>query len=194
MQPDIPPPCFTSVASWRGPFGPLTYGGVTYGLRVHEFRKFAAIPRSSPARFEIALEIDPDEVRDRELLGEHGWVLVDPREAAGDPWRYRAFIQRSGAELLIAKQLYVAMRSGWFSDRSVCYLASGRPVLAQDTGFSGRYPVGMGLVTFATLDEARAGVEAIVNDYRRHALAARQIAREFFDSDTVLARLIERVA
>jgi hypothetical protein len=194
VQAGPPTPCFTSVASWRGPFGPLAYGGVTYGLRAHEFRKFAALPLSSPARFAVALDIHPDEVRDRALLDEHGWALIDPREAAGDPWRYRAFVQRSGAELMIAKQIYVAMRSGWFSDRSVCYLASGRPVLAQDTGWAGRYPSGVGLVPFATLAEAREGVDAIVREPARHARAARRIAEEFFDSDMVLTRLVERVA
>jgi hypothetical protein len=194
MQADLPAPRFTSVASWRGPFGPVAYRGVMYGLRVHEFRKFAALPQSSAARFAIALDIDANDARDRALLDAHGWRLLDPRAATGDPWRYRDFVQRSGAELMIAKQIYVAMRSGWFSDRSACYLASGRPVLAQDTGFSRTYPTGMGLVVFATLEEARQGVEAILAEPLRHALAARRIAEEFFDSDTVLARLVERVA
>jgi hypothetical protein len=193
-QPAAASPRFTGVASWRGPFGPLVYGGETYGLRVHEFRKFAALPARCAAPFEIALDIDAADECDRALLEGHGWVLVDPREAAGDPWRYRAYIRRSGAELMVAKQLYVATHSGWFSYRSVCYLASGRPVLAQDTGFSARYPTGAGLVAFATLEEACEGADAIAREYARHARAARRIAEEYFDSDTVLARLVERVA
>ncbi len=194
VQTDIPPPRFTSVASWRGPYGPLTYGGVTYGLRVHEFRKFVAVPSQSPARFELALDIHPDEVRDRTLLAENGWGLVRPETVAGDPWRYRAYVQRSGAEFMVAKHLYVATRSGWFSDRSVGYLASGRPVLAQETGFSARYPVGVGLIAFTTLDEAREGVATIMAHPTRHARAAREIAEEYFDAAKVLGRLVDRVA
>jgi hypothetical protein len=94
---------------------------------------------------------------------------------------------------MVAKGMYVDSRSGWFSERSICYLASGRPVLAQDTALGDLYPTGEGLVTFATLDEAVAGAEAIGADPARHAAAAREIAREHFDSDRVLGRLVERV-
>jgi hypothetical protein len=184
---------FTSIASWRGPFGPVEYQGKTYGLRVHEFRKFAALPRLSSAQFDLALDIDPAETKDISLLAENGWRLLDPRQVAGSPARYRQFVQQSGAELMIAKNMYVASRGGWFSDRSLCYLASGRPVLAQDTGFTDRYPSGEGLVAFTTLEEAVAGVDTICRDYPRHARAARAIAEEYFDSDKVLGRLLEKV-
>jgi hypothetical protein len=184
---------FTTVATWRGPFAPIEYGGRTYGLRVHEFRKLAPLPRLSSGRFELALDIDPAETADLSLLRENGWILADPREAAGDLDAYAAWIGRSKAELMVAKNLYVETRSGWFSDRSLCYLASGKPVLGQDTGFGELYPTGEGLVAFSTLDEAVAGVETICADYERHSRAARAIAEEYFDSDLVLTRLLEKV-
>ena len=110
---------------------------------------------------------------------------------AGDPWRYRNYVQRSSAELMIAKNLYVDTRSGWFSDRSACYLASGRPVLAQDTGIRDLLPCGEGLVTFSTLDEAAAGAEDIVGDYERQSRASRELAEEHLAASGVLPRLLE---
>jgi hypothetical protein len=183
----------TSVGSWRGVYGPLEYHGATYGLRVHEFRKFVELPRMSKQRFELALDIHPNEVRDLELLAANGWTLVDPRVVASDPWSYRDYIQSSWAELMVAKNMYVQSNSGWFSDRSICYLASGRPVLAQDTGIAGRYPIGEGLLCFTTPDEALDGIDTIACDYDRHSRAARAIAEEHFDSDKVLRRLLSRL-
>src|SRR5207245_9034528 len=116
------------------------------------------------------------EQKDLAALAEHGWTLRDPIAAAGDPWSYQHFVQRSRAESMVAKNLYVATRGGWFSDRSVCYLASGRPVLAQDTGF--HFPSGNGLLTFSTLEQAADGVRAINADYAKHARAARSLAEE----------------
>ncbi len=184
---------FTSVVSWRGPFGPVEYAGQTYGLRVHEFRKFATLPRATGRRFDLALDIDPGEARDLTLLQENGWNLLDPRAAVSGTDGYRSFIQRSKAELMVAKNMYVQSRSGWVSDRSICYLASGKPVLAQETGFSRRYATGEGLLAFTTLEEARDGVEEISRDYVRHCRAARAVAEEHFDSDKVLARLLEKI-
>jgi hypothetical protein len=182
---------FTSVASWRGPFGPIEYRGRTYGLRVHELRRFAELPTRSSADFELALDIDDADEADRRLLEEHGWLLADPREAAGDPWRYRDYVQGSAAELMVAKNLYVDTRSGWFSDRSACYLASGRPVLAQDTGFGDLLPCGAGLVRFTDLDQAAAGAEEILGDYERHSGAARNLAAEHLAAERVLPRLLD---
>jgi hypothetical protein len=184
---------FTSVASWRGAFGPLEYGGRTLGLRVHEFRRFFELPERAPAGFEAALDIDDAEVDDLDALRRHGWELVDPRSVAGDAWSYRDYVQRSAAELMVAKNLYVDTRSGWFSDRSACYLASGRPVLAQDTGLDGLLPSGEGLLTFSTLDEAVAGVEEIQGDYERHSRAAREIAEEHFAAEKVLPEMLEEL-
>lgn len=184
---------FTSVGSWRGPFAPIEFGGATYGLRVHEFRKFTDVPRETGARFEVALDIDEADGADVERLRAGGWTLVDPSTVAADPDAYREFVRRSKAEFMVAKNMYVDTASGWFSDRSICYLASGRPVLAQDTGLRDRYPVGEGLVVFSTADEAAQGVAEISGGYERHALAARELAEEYFDSRKVLARLLTRL-
>jgi hypothetical protein len=181
---------FTSVASWRGPFGPIDYHERTYGLRVHELRRFAELPGRSTATFELALDIDPADAADRDLLIGEGWHLADPLDAAGDAWRYRDYVQGSSAELMIAKNLYVDTRSGWFSDRSACYLASGRPVLAQDTGLEGVIPSGDGLLTFTELDDAATGAEEIVNDYERHSRAARALAEENLAAHRVLPKLL----
>lgn len=184
---------FTSVASWRGPFGPLEYGGRTYGLRVHEFRKFAQLPRLSGRSFELALDIHPAEVNDLALLEDNGWSLVDPGLVAGDPWAYREYIRGSMAEFMVAKNMYVQANSGWLSDRSLCYLASGKPVLAQNTGFTEFYPTGEGLLSFRTLEEASSGADEISRNTAHHARAARALAENYFDSDKVLGRLLAKL-
>ena len=109
---------------------------------------------------------------------------------AGDPWAYRDYVQQSKGELMIAKNMYVASRSGWLSDRSICYLASGRPVVAQDTGISELYPVGEGLLTFDDPDEAAAALAEVSSDYGRHSQAARALAEEHFEAGAVLRRLL----
>ncbi len=183
---------FTSVGNWRG-YGSVELDGVQYGQRVHSMRLFMELPRRTDARFRLALGIHPDERPDLEALAQNGWELVDPVEAAGTPDRYERFIGDSTAELGIAKSGYVLSRSGWFSDRSACYLASGRPVLAQETGFSRFLPTGEGLLSFETVDDAVAGVEEIRGAYGRHAKRARELAVELLDSDRVLGRLMERL-
>jgi hypothetical protein len=184
---------FTTVGSWRGAYGPIEWDGRTYGLRVHEFRKFVELPDLSGLPFELALDIDEAETRDLDLLRTHGWELVDPGRVASDPVVYQRYVAASKAEFVVAKNLYVDTRSGWFSDRSACYLASGKPVVAQDTGLEGLYPLGEGLVTFRTVDEAAAAVHEIAGDYRRHARVARELAEAYFNSDLVLANLIDAV-
>jgi hypothetical protein len=184
---------FTTVATWRNPYGTVTFDGTTYGSRVHEFRKFVELPRLVGADLELALDIDAAEVDDLALLERNGWRLVDPKRVAGTPDAYRSYIQGSKAEICIAQNIYVATRSGWISDRSLCYLASGKPVLAQDTGFSDNYPVGEGLIAFSTLDEAAAGVEEIERNYERHSRAARELAEEHFDAGKVMGRLLDRL-
>lgn len=184
---------FTSVGSWRGPYAPVEYEGRTYGLRVHEFRKFVDLPRLSGGRFELALDIDDADRADLDLLERNSWQLVAPQRVAGDLATYRRYIQGSGAELGIAKGMYVGTRSGWFSDRSICYLASGKPVLAQDTGFAAHHPVGDGLLTFTDINSAVAGVDEIRSNYPRHAAAARELAEEEFEASKVLARLLDRL-
>ena len=185
---------FTTIGAWRGPFAPVEYLGKTYGLRVHEFRHFATLPRMSPEHFEVAIDVHPDDKRDLELLKSNGWTLANPALATSTPSAYRSFIQRSGAEFAPAKNMYVQTRAGWFSDRSICYLASGKPVLVQDTGLGSTYARGEGLLTFVTLDDALEGVGSIANNYDFHARAARSIAEEMFDSDKVLTELMAKLA
>jgi len=185
---------FTSIASWRGAYGPIEYEGHTYGLRVHQFRRFAELPRrAGGGTFELALDIHPADDADRARLSDGGWTIVAPAAVASTPDGYRRYIQGSDAEIMVAKGIYVDSASGWLSERSLCYLASGRPVLAQETGFSDLYPTGEGLLAFSTMDEAIAGVEAIRAAPARHAAAARALAEEHFDSDRVLTRLLDRV-
>lgn len=185
---------YTTVCSWRGAYDPVDFGGTRYGLRVHEFRKFVGLPQATDEAFELALDIHPDETADLALLGRTGWSLADPAAVAGDAWSYRSYVQTSKAELMVAKGMYVDTRSGWFSDRSICYLASGRPVVAQDTGLGELLPLGDGLCTFTTLEEARDAVRSINSSYSRHARAARAIAEEYFDSNKVLRRLVDAVS
>lgn len=191
VQPAPADGAFTSIGAWRGPNAPIEYKGRTYGLRVHEFRKFVGLPGLCPdSRFEMALDIHPGDAKDVDLLRTNGWSLVDPKSVAGGPAEYRQYIAGSKAEFMVPKQMYVDTNSGLLSDRSAYYLASGRPVLARDTAIRQLYPTGEGLLTFLTLEEAAAGVETINRDYARHARAARAIAEEYFDSDKVLARLL----
>jgi hypothetical protein len=184
------PDRFTTVASWRGPFGPVQHEGQTFGLKVHQFRKFVELPSRAPYTFEIALNIHPADSKDLALLQSHGWRIVDPRTAGFTPDAFRRYLQTSGAEFSVAQGIYVETSSGWFSDRTVHYLASGKPVLVQDTGFGRSLPTGAGLVPFRTLDEAVQGAERMMANYSRHARAARGIAESHFDSDKVLGRLV----
>lgn len=184
---------FTTVASWRGAYGCVEHDGRLLGQKAHEFRKLAALPRQSKRRFEIALDIAPEDAADLELLRGAGWTIVDPCSVAGDPDAFRGYVQGSGAELSAAQGVYVETKSGWFSDRSVRYLASGKPVLVQDTGLTRLLPTGEGLLVFRTAEEALRGVETIGEDYDRHARAARAIAERYFDSDRVLGDLLEQV-
>jgi hypothetical protein len=182
---------FTTVASWRGGFGPVEFEGRTYGLKAHEFRRFLQLPSRLPTTFEIALDIHVADEPDRIALLEHGWQVVPPREVCPDPEAFRRYVHGSGAEFSVAQGIYVETTSGWFSDRTVRYLASGRPALVQDTGLALNYPTGEGLVTFSTLEQAVAGAADILEEYERHSTAARALAEECFDSDRVLARLLD---
>jgi hypothetical protein len=184
----------TGIGAWRGAYDPVEHNGTRYGLRVHEFRKFASLPQRTQLPFQLALEIDDADGGDRALLENGGWCSIDPRVVTRDPWRYRRYIHESRAEIMIAKGMYVQSGSGWFSERSMCYLAASRPVLAQDTGIEQLYPTGTGLLTFATLEEAVEAVHSLDADYDRHARAARAIAEEYFDSDRVLSRLLSRLS
>lgn len=182
---------FTTVGSWRGPYGPIEYEGRVYGLKVHEFRKVLPLPGRVDPTLEIALAIDPADVRDRAALLAHGWRLVDPRRVAADPAAFRRYVCESGAEFSVAQGIYVETGCGWLSDRTARYLAAGRPAVVQNTGFSRRLPAGEGLVPFRTLEQAARAIEDVAADYDRHRRAARSLAETWFDSDLVLGRLLE---
>ena len=176
---------FTSIMRWQG-FREATYNGVSYGQRDKEFSGFLDLPRRSSQKFRIAqMGVDP------KLLESHGWETTPGETVSKTPASYREFIRNSRAELGIPKHGYVKMRGGWFSDRSVCYLASGRPVLLEDTGLREWLPAGKGVVTFSSVDEAAAGVELINRDYETHRRAARELAENFFSTGRVLPLLLE---
>jgi hypothetical protein len=181
--------CWTTVGNWRG-YGSVEYGGVHYGQKAHSMRRLIGLPGRTGECFELAMNIHPDERSDLAALAANRWRLVDPVDAAGTPGRYAAFVRGSRGEFGVAKSGYAASNCGWFSDRSVCYLASGRPVVAQETGWSDWLAAGEGLFSFRTADDAHAAFDEIRRDYPRHARAARALAERHFDSDVVLASII----
>lgn len=182
---------FTTVGSWRGAFAPMTHDGQAFGNKAHEFRMFADLPRLAGRAFEVALDIHPGDSRDRRALVERGWTVVDPRVVAGTPDAYCTYIEGSAAEYSAAQGMYVKTQCGWFSDRTARYLASGKPALVQNTGFSAPGRPGEGLLVFDTVDQAVHGVRDIARDYRGHCEAARWIAERYFDSRTQLGHLLE---
>lgn len=182
----------TTVGNWRS-YGSVEHDGVFYGQKAHALRGLVGLPTLTDEEFALALTIHPEERSDLAALAANGWRLLDPREVAGTPSAYRRFVRGSKAELGIAKAGYAAARCGWFSDRSACYLASGRPVLAQETGFSRYLPAAEGLFAFETVDDVLAALEELRGDYERHSGAAREIAEAHFDSDAVLGRLLTAV-
>jgi hypothetical protein len=179
----------TTVGNWRS-YGTLEVEGCRYGQRAHTVRALIELPARTEATIMPAFSIHPDEEADLRALADHAWHLLSAEQLAATPARYHDFVQGSRAELGLPKEGYVVSRCGWFSDRSACYLASGRPVLAQDTGFSAALPVGEGLLAFDDVDGAVAGIDEILGDYDRHRRAAWQIAEDLLDSDVVLERLL----
>jgi hypothetical protein len=183
---------FTTVGNWRA-YGSITYRGVFYGQRAHTLRRFVGLAGRTNQRFLLAVAIHPDEVEDLARLRAGRWQLADPVREAGTPDAYRAFLQRSKAEIGIAKSGYAASRSGWFSDRSACYLASGRPVVTLETGFSRFLPTGRGLFAFQTEDDALAAIDTVAGNFGQHSRTARALAEEYFDSGRVLPALLDRI-
>jgi hypothetical protein len=171
---------FTTVMTWQ--IESFTDVG---GNKDVEFVKYIDLPSRTAQPFELAVN------GPRGLLAAHGWTTVDAMGVSRTLWDYRDFIHRSKAEFGVAKHTYVSTNSGWFSDRTECYLASGRPALAQDTGWTAHLPAGEGLIAFSTPDEALAGIDRVNGDYPRHARRAVEIAREHFDANRVLSRLLE---
>jgi hypothetical protein len=177
-----PGPHFTSVMTWQ--IESFTDVG---GNKDQEFVRFIDLPSRTAQTFELAIN------GPQRLLQEHGWSTVAAMGVSRTPWDYRSFIHQSRAEFGVAKHTYVATRSGWFSDRTECYLASGRPALVQDTGWTAHLPHGDGLLPFSTPEEALAGIDRINSDYARHARLAAEIAREHFDARRILSALLDEV-
>jgi hypothetical protein len=180
-----------TVADCRGSQDAI-WDGEWYGGKREEFLGYLRVPVEAGREFELALLVGQDDYEDLGILGRNGWRILDPYACAGDPHSYQEFIQRSRAEFSVAKRGYVRSRSGWLSDRTASYLASGKPALVQSTGFEGSLPTGEGLLTFSTVQEAVDGVRRIEEDYAGQAAAARRIAEERLDSRVVLTSLLER--
>lgn len=187
------PERFTTIASWRDDYGTLQQGGRRLGVKAHEFRRFIGFPGLVSQNCEIALNLYSGDRADLDQLNEHEWLVKDPKLVVPDPITFRKYVQESGAEFSVAKEIYRVTNGGWFSDRTVRYLASGKPALVQDTGFSKTYPVGDGLLAFDSMSSAVAGAGEISRNYAAHCQAARQMAETFFDSDKVLGNLAERI-
>jgi hypothetical protein len=182
---------FTTVMNWTS-YNPVVYNGQTYGQKDTEFLRFLELPSLvTPTRLEIAVNEGKTRRTPRSLLTHKGWGVVDPALVCPDFDSYRQYIESSKAEWSVAKNGYVIGQAGWFSCRSACYLAAGRPVVVQDTGFGPVLPAGEGVLTFTSLEETVAAIREVETDYARHAQAARDIARTYFDSDKVLTRLLD---
>jgi hypothetical protein len=183
---------FTTLMNWTAG-RPLRHAGERWGQKDVEFLRFMGLPRRVP---DVPLAVavgqtgGAGEPFPAELARSQGWRVLDPHMCAPDPARYRAFIQASRGEFSVAKETYVKAETGWFSGRSASYLASGRPVVAQDTGWSRHVPAGEGCFAFRTVDEAAAALEAVAADPVRQARAARRVAEEHFESGAVLRRLL----
>jgi hypothetical protein len=161
--------------------------GVAYKGKSFELERFLDLPALSALPIELAMSGRAPVDR----LRAHGWRLVDAYGVSKDPWVYRDYLANSLGEWSVAKNAYVASRSGWFSCRTACYLALGVPAVVQDTGFTQAIPTGEGVLTFTTPEEAADAIERLAADPDRHARAARMIAEEYFDSAKVLGRLLE---
>ena len=191
VTPAAEPDRITTVTSWRAPFGAVTWNGRTYPLKHHEFRKLLPLPRLAPAIYDIAMPIDPAEAPDLVALEAHGWIVSDAAEVARSTERYQDWILRSGAEVSAAHGVYAETASGWISDRTTAYLASGRPAVVQSTGFGATIPTGEGLLTFDDVNGAAKAVRSVLADYDRHAKAARTVAEELFDAVAIASYVCE---
>src|SRR5262249_13910890 len=186
-----PRPAYTTVGKWNERARDCTYRGETFRWsKRSEWLRFLDLPARSGAAFEVALDVG-SVAGDAELLAAHGWRGVNPWAVSGDPRQYRAYLCSSRGEFTVAKDMNIRLRSGWFSDRAACYLAAGRPVVEQDTGFTDVLPVGPGLHAFRTVEEAAEAVRAIEADYSCASAHATEVARGYFTAEKVLRRLLQ---
>jgi hypothetical protein len=189
-------PCYTTIAKWRQPGKDIEWNGETYSWSKHvEFIKFIDLPRQSEQEFELALAWEDEEYEEViPQLTSHGWRVIDAISLSLNIAPYREYILSSRGEFTVAKDQNIRLRSGWFSDRSACYLAAGKPVVTQDTAFGNILPTGRGLFAFRSMEDILAAIDAIQSDYARHCRAAREIAEEYFAAENVLRSLMERAS
>ncbi|HEX8251313.1 MAG TPA: hypothetical protein VF599_24280 [Pyrinomonadaceae bacterium] len=181
---------YNTITTWHNEGKNVVYqGDVYYWTKDREFEKFLDLPRRRDVSFELAAGVE-DEVRER--LNNHGWKQTDSIAISEDTNRYRAYIQQSRGEFTVARDQYVRPNTGWFSDRSACYLAAGRPVITQETGFSKFLPTGKGLFSFRTMEDILAAVDEIESDFEGNCRAAQEIANEYFSAEKVVGSLMER--
>jgi len=188
---------FTTVANWETKGKDIIWKNkVYYWSKTFEFLKFSDLPRAvkakRPMQWELATDMRADPASD-ELYRRLGWVLSEPHEMSAEFSRYRDYIQSSDAEWTVAKDQYIRLNTGWFSDRSACYLASGRPVVTQDTGFAKFVPSGEGLFSFRRLADIQAAADAILTDPAKHSKAAEALAREYFDAEKVCGKMAKEI-
>jgi hypothetical protein len=185
---------YTTIMNWTS-YKPITYEGHTYGQKDLEFARFITLPHLVPQVYlELAVNAGKTRRTPYAKLTRNGWHVVNPDRVCPDLEGYRCYIQTSRAEWSVAKNAYVSGQPGWFSCRSACYLAAGKPVIVQDTGFSNVLPTGEGILPFTTIEEAVAAIQEVESNYTLHAKAAREIAQEHFDSDKILTRLIDAIS
>ncbi len=184
---------FTTIGNYRQKGSDIEYNGETYRWSKHyEWEKFIDLPRRTQQKFEVALKIDRAD--DQHKLEAHGWRLISPVRMSLDVFGgYPEYVRRSRAEFTVAKDQNIRLRSGWFSDRDACYLACGKPVVLQDTGFTNVLPVGEGLFVFTTMDEVLAAIDAINTSYQMHCEAARAVAEDYFRAENVAAKLLSDI-
>jgi hypothetical protein len=183
---------YTTIMNWTS-YKDIEFNGQSYGQKDRQMLEMIGLPEKvAPVRLELAIASGKTRRTPVGKLTAHGWHIVDPDKACGDVDSYRDYIQTSRGEWSVAKHGYVAGRTGWFSCRSACYLAAGRPVVVQDTGFSSVLPIGEGVLVFDTIDQAAEAICMIESDYDRHCRAARGFAEEYFDAGRVLGSLVER--
>jgi hypothetical protein len=185
---------FTTVSTWlTTDFLKVTENGKTVlreNMKRGSFLRFLELPRHTRQPLELALYLTDKDSEDRARLEQHGWRIRDSREVAGSPETYRSYLQRSRGEFSCAKPSCMEFQNAWISDRTLCYLASGKPAVVQHTGPSTYLPNGEGLFRFTTLEEAVGGLEAVNADYQRHCRAAREIVEAYFDAEQVVAQIL----
>lgn len=189
-QPSTPSSAYTTITTWHNKGKNLEWRGDTwYWTKDREFEKFLDLPQRRPSvAFELAMSVD-EKIRQR--VTHHGWRQTGSVEISRDAELYRQYIQQSRGEFTVARDQYVRPKTGWFSDRTCCYLAAGRPVITQETGFSKFLPSGKGLFGFKTMDDILTAVDAIESDYAGHCRAAKDIAAEYFAAEKVVGSLMK---